>query len=734
MVVQTASAAPRLADFLPQLKAAEAFPGADRLGPVEGTPPVAAAYGNDKLLGHVYITTDIVNTRGYSSFPIDTLVALSTDGTIVSAKLMEHHEPIVLIGIPESRVEDFINGYVGLNYVKEPPKPGAPPPVDIISGATVTLLVVGDSIVRSAMAVARHHRIGMPADQAGTGDAPRAKRVVDMEKRETASWGQLLETGAVSRMHVTVGQVNQAFQESGRKEAAERPLTEAPDETFIDLYAAVVSVPSIGRSLLGDAEYQYLESRLQPGQQAILVAGNGIYSFKGSGYVRGGIFDRIEVVQDLESFHFTDIDHQRLADIMARGAPGFREIALFTVPATAKFDPAQPWRLQLMVQRVISVTDKAFLNYNLNYELPGAYTVAVDEPAPAAPAPAQAADEAVRLAAIDAEASAPPALWKQIWAAKTGQIAILVAALLLLGFVFFFQEALTRHETFYQRLRTAYLLFTLFWLGWYASAQLSVVNVLTFTSAVRSDFRWEYFLMDPLVFILWVATAISLVFWNRGTFCGWLCPFGALQELTNKLARALHVPQLKISYGFSTRLASLKYVIFLLLFGVAFYDMALAERLAEVEPFKTAIILKFIRDWPFVVLAIVLVIAGLFIERFYCRYLCPLGAALAIPARLRIFDWLRRYRMCGDPCQRCAVECPVQAIAPEGDINPNECIQCLNCQMLYHHEKKCPHLLQKSARLRRKESSPDPSPDAAAPARPTVRARETSLNPPSTHP
>ncbi|NYT25988.1 regulatory protein NosR [Alcaligenaceae bacterium] len=729
MLFQAAMAAPRLADFMPRLSAADVFPGADRLGPVEGSPPVARAYAGDELLGYVYITTDVVNTRGYSSFPIDTLVALSNDGTIVGARLMEHHEPIVLIGIPESRVEDFINGYIGLNYIKAPPEPGAPPPVDIISGATVTLLVVGDSITRSAMAIARFYRIGEPPGQAAAVDAPREKRQVNPDKQETATWEQLLDNGAVARMHITVGQVNQTFAESGRQAAAGRPQAGDPDETFIDLYTALVSVPSIGRSLLGDVEYDYLRQRLRPGQQAILVAGNGIYSFKGSGYVRGGIFDRIEVVQDLDSFHFTDMDHERLADVMADGAPRFKEIALFTVPASAAFDPIEPWRLQLMVQRVISVTDKAFINYNLNYALPNDYTLAVEPPSPAAtpagPPPPEAEDEAGRRAAIEAEIAASPALWKQIWAAKTGQVAIVAAALLLLAGVFFFQDTLARHETFYKRFRIAYLTFSLFWLGWYASAQLSVVNVLTFTSAVTTDFRWEYFLMDPIVFILWVATAISLVFWNRGAFCGWLCPFGALQELTNKLARLLHVPQLKIPHGVSTRLASLKYVIFLLLFGVLFYDMALAEKLAEVEPFKTAIILKFIRDWPFVVFAVLLVIAGLFIERFYCRYLCPLGAALAIPARLRIFDWLRRYRTCGNPCQRCAVECPVQAIAPEGDINPNECIQCLNCQMLYHHEQKCPHLLQKNARRRRKEPPPVEIDTTVVARTPTVRPRET---------
>lgn len=61
-------------------------------------------------------------------------------------------------------------------------------------------------------------------------------------------------------------------------------------------------------------------------------------------------------------------------------------------------------------------------------------------------------------------------------------------------------------------MRLAFLAFTLAWIGWYAQAQLSVVNVLAFLSAVRTDFRWDYFLMAPLIFILWSATAASLLF------------------------------------------------------------------------------------------------------------------------------------------------------------------------------------------------------------------------------
>ncbi len=697
--------AQRLPDFLATTPIGEIFPGADRVDAPAGKPLAAKAYAGSRPLGVVYLTSDVVNTRGYSSKPIDVLVGLANDGRIVGAKLVEHHEPIVLIGIPQAKVDHFISGYVGLNFVDSPPRHGAPPPVDIISGATVTLMVIGDSITRSAIAVARAHGIdktAAPAQQA----APAAARAVDESRDTPQSWQALLDAGAVRNLRLTPEDVNQAFRASGRDDAAAVADGSGNADTFIDLYAALVSVPAIGRSLLGDTEWQRLKERLKPGQQAMLVAGNGAYSFKGSGYVRGGIFDRIEVIQDESSFRFRDRNHQRLADVAAEGAPAFREVALFIVPDDAALDPVAPWRLQLMVQRVLSVKDKAFVTFDLPYELPQAYTRPV---AGAQPAPAAQAAAAPAPAAQAAEEEPAPALWKQIWRGKSGQVAVLTVALVVLVGIFFFQDQLTSRPLLHDRLRLAFLAFALFWIGWYGQAQLSIVNVLTFFSALRTDFRWEYFLMDPLVFILWCATAISMVFWNRGAFCGWLCPFGALQELANRAAKRLGVRQLKISHGVNQRLSTLKYVIFLLLFGFSLYDLALAEQLSEIEPFKTAIILRFVRYWPFVLFAVAVLAAGLFVERFFCRYLCPLGAALAIPARLRIFNWLRRYRDCGNPCQRCNLECPVQAIDPTGEINPNECIQCLHCQMLYHHDQKCPHLIQKKAKRERRRPQAEPA-------------------------
>ncbi len=278
--------------------------------------------------------------------------------------------------------------------------------------------------------------------------------------------------------------------------------------------------------------------------------------------------------------------------------------------------------------------------------------------------------------------------------------------------IFFFQDVLVPRERLFDGIRLAFLATTLLWLGWIAQAQLSVVNVLTFTNSLRTGFSWSSFLLDPLIFILWCSVAAALLFWGRGPFCGWLCPFGALQELSNRAGRLLKIPQLKIPWGVHERLWPIKYIVFLGLFGVSLGSLAYAELLAEIEPFKTAIVLRFVRDWGFVVFAVALIVAGLFVERFFCRYLCPLGAALAIPGRMRMFDWLKRYRECGNPCMRCFNECPVEAIHPEGHINPNECISCLHCQVLYHHDHKCPVRIQRRVKREKRDAMSRPAPAA----------------------
>jgi NosR/NirI family nitrous oxide reductase transcriptional regulator len=670
----------QLGRFLPDIEANQLVAGADSFGALREDVPVAPVLKAGETVAWAFLTSDFAGTIGYSGKPIHVVAAIDADAVMTGALLVKHSEPIVLVGIPESKMRRVIEGYAGLDLKAEAAQSGTAHDLDIISGATVTVMVIDDSLVRGGIKVARALGLGglAPVAQAGP------KRTLMPGEGTIKDWQTLAGDGSVRGLALDIGQVNRAFEETGDARAAARPEKGADDETFIDMRAALVSVPTIGRSLLGENECANLQEWLKDGDHAILVAGRGRYSFKGSGYVRGGIFDRIQLIQGDRSVRFFDRDHRRLGEIAADGAPSFPELDLFRIPAESGFDPGEPWRLQLLVQRAVGAVEKTFVTYDLGYRLPETYL------APLAPAP--------QVNAADEEAAAKTALWQRIWRDKIPEIAVLGVMLTVLTGAFFFQMQITRNARAYRAFRVGFLAFTLVFLGWYANAQLSVVNLMALAGSLRAGFTWDAFLMDPLVFIQWFAVAAALLFWGRGAYCGWLCPFGALQEITNRIARALKVPQWTLPWGLHERLWPVKYMIFLGLFGVSLASMPMAEKLAEVEPFKTAIILKFMRDWPFVVFALILLVIGLFIERFYCRYLCPLGAALAIPARMRMFDWLRRYRDCGSPCQTCAHECPVQAIHPTGEINPNECVNCLHCQVLYQSDAKCPVIIRQLKR------------------------------------
>ncbi|SDB33932.1 NosR/NirI family transcriptional regulator, nitrous oxide reductase regulator [Pseudomonas sp. NFACC23-1] len=649
----------------------------DAISEPEGRFKVRTLSAAGKVLGYVFQSLDVVDIPAYSGKPINVQVILDPAGVILDAYVLEHHEPILLIGIAEEKLHAFSARYSGIKVnqrvvVGHSSDPNAVT-VDAIAGATVTAMVVNEVIMRAAHDVAVS--LGLVKGDAGLAVAPARVRE---DIYEPADWKTLTGNGAVRRLHLTRGQVDATFKGTDAEQVEVASAAQA-DDTFIDLYVTHLNPPTIGRNLLGDGQYRTLMSELKPGEQAIAVMGSGRYSFKGSGYVRGGIFDRVLVRQFGDVISFRDMDFQRLDDVAAEDMPEFDEMAVFIVRASHRFDPGSPWSLELLIRRQTGPVSGIFSSFELAYQLPEPY---LERPLPTAE----------QLAAAE-EASRP--MWLTLWYQKSVEITVLGVALLVLTAILFFQDSLARRPTLLHWLRRGYLVFTVVFLGGYALAQLSVVNVLTFVHALFEGFRWELFLTDPLIFILWVFTAGSIVLWGRGVFCGWLCPFGALQELINELARKLKVPQYELPFAVHERLWAIKYIILLVLFGVSLESMATAERLAEVEPFKTAITLRFDRQWWFVAYAVGLLVINLFTRKVYCRYVCPLGAALAMPTRLRLFDWLKRRKECGNPCQLCAKECEIQAIHPDGRINANECHYCLDCQMTWHNENKCPPLINK---------------------------------------
>jgi transcriptional regulator of nitric oxide reductase len=660
--------------------AREFFPH-DSIAAIEsasGSPPASILRAGDgRIVAYAFSTRDVAGSVGYSGRPLDIVAAVTPEGIIAGARIVAHEEPILVIGIPREAVAAYVANFKGFDvrsggHFKTKETENRAP--QAVAGASVTSAVIRDAIVRSARTVLRS-RI--------TPDATSGRPRINRESQQRSSWPALVHEDALRTLRVSRGQASRLL---GTRD-------DEPDKSFIELWLTVATPPAIGESLLGQRLYERESAKIGIDDNLVLIAANGLYSFRGTDWQRTGTFDRIEIVQGGKTIRLRAGDHERIDTLHAAGAPEFREIGLFRLPHTSGFDATAPFRLDLFLAHGAPAPQQlaAPAIVSLEYQIPDAYLTRPSNAATVSPS-------ATTTTSIVEEAHVPAPLWQDIWWRRRAEIVVLSLMLGGLGIILVFQNWVTARTAWYRRIRIAYLLITFGFLGLYANAQLSVVNVVTFVHALLSGFRWELFLLDPLVFMLWSFVAASMLFWGRGVFCGWLCPFGALQELLNEVARRIGLPQIAVPFGLHERLWMIKYVIFLGILAVSLHSIMAAFEMAEVEPFKTAITLKFIRDWPFVLYATAFLAVGLFIERFYCRYVCPLGAALAIPARMRMFEWLKRYRECGAECQVCARTCTVQAIHPLGQINPNECIYCLQCQANYLDKTVCLHIKKRIER------------------------------------
>ncbi len=290
--------------------------------------------------------------------------------------------------------------------------------------------------------------------------------------------------------------------------------------------------------------------------------------------------------------------------------------------------------------------------------------------------------------------------WINEWKARRFEIATLLAGLLILTIALFAQKRFSVNAKRLRVLRTLYLIFTLGFMGWFAQGQLTIVNITAAIEALASGDDLSFLMNDPMTVILWLFVGASLLVWGRGTFCGWLCPFGALQELISLLSNAIGIRQRRIRAAMDAKLKWIKYAVLATIIGSLYIAPAFSSWAVEIEPFKTAISLYFMRSWPFVLWAGACLALTVFVYRGYCRYICPLGAALATMNVLRLWPWIARRSECGTPCQSCRHRCEYQAIEPSGKINYRECFQCLDCVSIYQDEQRCLPLIQQNKPFR----------------------------------
>ncbi len=633
----------------------EVLPGAVRFERVPGKPYAEGFDASGARVGWIVLSNHVTDIKGYSGKPLSTLVGVDPEGVVTGGRVVSHSEPILLVGIPESDLHDFVREHVGV-HVDDKVVVGrgtaqSDRVVDVVSGATVTVLAQNRTIMESARLLAQ---------DVGVIQATRHLKGSWIPDDRAWTWKELERRKVFGRL--TVGE--EVIGASGE----------------VDLFFTIADAPQVGRALLGDRTYAVAMEKLGEGEHLIVILNRGEGSFKGSGFVRGGIFDRIRLDQGLTTVMFTDLDYWNLPAIQAEGSPAFREGGLF-IARSPSIDPGRPFSLVFLGNRFTLKKGFArdFQSFEATHQMPrSVYRVE--------------------------ELTGEQLMWRSAWAGRTPVVVAVVLYFVGILALFAARRWTSGSMARLQRIHTSVLIASFVFLGLWLHVQPSVTQLLTLAGSIVGEWRWSLFLSDPLVFVSWIFIAVGLVLWGRGVFCGWACPYGAMSELLFKLGKLFKVPSYELPDAVHYRARYLRYGVFAVLLATYLASPETGEKMAEIEPFKSTFFVPFwTRHAGLAAWWLVLAGASVVWYRPFCRYLCPLGAALALPSSFRLSGPYRR-----DFCTKCKIcykGCEPRAIDYKtGKIDPRECLNCWECEANWRDDYVCPPLV-KTRREREKEQA-----------------------------
>lgn len=185
----------------------------------------------------------------------------------------------------------------------------------------------------------------------------------------------------------------------------------------------------------------------------------------------------------------------------------------------------------------------------------------------------------------------------------------------------------------------------------------------------------------PSNLVLGLGLLLGAVF-AGASFCGWICPFGALNDLLTWIRKKLRLPELKIPARLDKILTYGRYVMLLL---IPYMTVATAKLwFADYDPYRTIFSLGWLFEfnpaeaWPAYLIAVIIIVGGLFIPRFWCRYLCPQGLLLGWLQRISLFKITRNPSACTS-CKLCDKTCPAKLSISTSTAVSGDCIGCLEC-------------------------------------------------------
>jgi polyferredoxin len=211
--------------------------------------------------------------------------------------------------------------------------------------------------------------------------------------------------------------------------------------------------------------------------------------------------------------------------------------------------------------------------------------------------------------------------------------------------------------------------------GWLPIAALMNLKYLLLTGTVPAVHPAGMFLLISF---------LAISFLLRKAFCSWLCPVGTVSEYLWKLGRRVFRKNFTLPRWFDIPLRGLKYLLLgLFVYVIARMDPAaiasfLTSPYGLIADVKMMNFFRFMGQTAAITVA-VLVVLSVFVQNFWCRFLCPYGALMGLaslfsPAKIR-----RTEAACID-CAKCAKACPSKLPVDKLiQIRSAECTSCLEC-------------------------------------------------------
>ncbi len=279
------------------------------------------------------------------------------------------------------------------------------------------------------------------------------------------------------------------------------------------------------------------------------------------------------------------------------------------------------------------------------------------------------------LSAVEGQPAADPwgfaevavETWAEILRPQSLDLALLVA-FLALAVVSFMRKSVP--------LKLVTFAFAIGYMGFAKSYLISITNIFS-----ALDWNWPVPKYNLAWYLFFGFTVVSTVLWGR-LYCGRICAYGALTQALDVMLPARW--RFEVPKAIEKRASFIKFGLLAALLGyyLLTHDLLIYQ---YVEPFWMFGMFGTTIMWSMLV---VLLAVTVVVRNVYCRFLCPVGAALGLMSYLTVFK-IKRWSEC-NTCKMCQKTCQWGAI--EGPrILVTECVRCDDCERLYADTAKCPH-------------------------------------------